>query len=83
MYYFYIFRCKDKTLYSGMTKDLKRREAEHNAGKGSAYVRSRGGGRIIYHEKFRTLSKALKREIQVKKFTKLKKLELIKNGGSN
>ncbi len=80
MYYFYILRCKDKTLYCGMTRDLKRREAEHNAGKGSAYVRSRGGGKIIYHEKFRTLSKALKREAEVKTFSKLKKLELIKNG---
>ncbi|MBI5530843.1 MAG: GIY-YIG nuclease family protein [Candidatus Doudnabacteria bacterium] len=80
MYYFYILKCKDKTLYCGMTKDLKRRETEHNAGKGSAYVRSRGGGKIIYNEKFRTLSKALKREAEVKTFTKLKKLELIKYG---
>ncbi len=83
MYYFYILRCKDKTLYSGITKDLKRRETEHNTGKGSAYVRSRGGGKIIYHEKFRTINKALKREIQVKKFAKTAKLELIKNSSHN
>ena len=78
MYYFYILRCKDKTLYSGITKDIKRRETEHNSGKGSAYVRSRGGGKIIYHEKFKTLSKALKREIEVKKYSRKEKLKLIK-----
>lgn len=77
-YFFYILRCKDKTLYSGITKDLKRREIEHNSGKGSAYVRSRGGGKIIYREKFKTLSKALKREIEVKKYTRKAKLKLIK-----
>ena len=80
MYYFYILKCKDKTLYCGMTKDITRREQEHNAGKGSAYVRSRGGGKIIYFEKFRTLSKALKREAEVKTFTRQTKLKLIKNG---
>jgi len=78
MYYFYILRCKDKTLYSGITKDIKRRESEHNSGKGSAYVRSRGGGKIIYHEKFKNLSKALKREIEVKKYSRTEKLKLIK-----
>ena len=62
-----------------MTKDLKRREAEHNAGKGSAYVRSRGGGKIIYFEKFRTINKALKREAEVKTFHRNKKLLLVKS----
>ena len=62
-----------------MTRNLKRREAEHNTGKGSAYVRSRGGGKIIYSEKFRTLSKALKREAEVKTFSRNKKLLLIKS----
>lgn len=80
MFYFYILKCKDKTLYCGMTNNLTRREQEHNTGKGSAYVRSRGGGKIIYFEKFRTLSKALKREAEVKTFTRQAKLKLIKNG---
>ena len=62
-----------------MTKDLKRREAEHNAGKGSAYVRSRGGGKIIYFEKFRTINKALRREAEVKTFHRNKKLLLVKS----
>lgn len=78
MHYFYILRCKDKSLYCGSTNDLKHRELIHNSGKGSKYVRSRGGGKIIYFEKFRSLSKALKREAEVKKWERVKKLQLIK-----
>jgi putative endonuclease len=77
MFYFYIFKCKDGSLYSGSTKDLKKREADHNAGRGSKFVKSRGGGIIVYHEKFRSWSKALKREAGVKKFSRAKKIKLI------
>lgn len=79
MYYFYILKCKDGSLYSGSAKNLQAREAVHNSGKGSAYVKSRGGGRIIYFEKFRTWSKTLKREAEVKKWSREKKIKLIKN----
>ena len=79
MFYFYILKCKDGSLYSGSAKDLKAREAVHNSGKGSAYVRSRGGGKIVYHEKFRSWSKTLKREAAVKKLSRLEKLTLIKS----
>ena len=78
MFYFYILKCKDKTLYCGYTNNLKHRELLHNSGKGSKYVRSRGGGKIIYSERFRTLRKALKREAEVKSFSRARKLELIK-----
>jgi putative endonuclease len=78
MFYFYILKCKDGTLYCGSAKDLKKRTADHNAGKGSKYVRSRGGGKIVYFEKFRSWSKTLKREAEVKKFSRLKKIRLIK-----
>ncbi len=77
MPYFYILKCKDKTLYSGVTKDLKAREKLHNQGKGSKYVFSRGGGKIIYSEKYKTLSQALKREAEVKQWPRHKKLALI------
>jgi putative endonuclease len=77
-YYFYILRCKDKTLYSGICKDIKSREHLHNTGKGSAYVRSRGGGKIVYFELLKTKSVALKREAIVKKMTREQKLLLIR-----
>ena len=78
-YYFYILKCKDKTLYCGMAKDLVKRLKLHNSGKGSAYVRSHGGGRMVYSEKYKTIGQALRREIEVKKWTRAKKLALIKN----
>lgn len=78
MHYFYIMRCKDKSLYCGSTKDIKKREDQHNSGKGSRYVHSRGGGKIIYFERFKTINRALRREAEVKKFTKIKKEKLIK-----
>jgi putative endonuclease len=76
-YYFYILKCKDGSLYCGSTKNLSNREKLHNIGKGSKYVFSRGGGKVIYSEKFRSLSKALKREALVKKWTKEKKSKLV------
>jgi putative endonuclease len=78
MFYFYIFQCKDASLYSGWTKDLKNREKLHNTGKGSIYVRTHGGGKIIYSEKFKTIGDAMRREIEIKKLTRAKKLALIK-----
>lgn len=80
MHYFYIFHCKDGTLYSGSTKNLIEREKKHNSGTGAKYIRSRGGGKIIYSEKFPSKSLALKREIEVKKWRRVKKVELIKAG---
>ena len=78
MHYFYILECNDHTLYCGYAKDIKKREAEHNSGKGSKYVRAHGGGKIVYSEKFKTLSEALKREAEIKKWPRAKKLILIK-----
>jgi predicted GIY-YIG superfamily endonuclease len=78
MFYFYILKCKDGTLYSGSARDLKEREAKHNSGKGSKYVYAHGGGKIVYSEKFRSWSKTLKREAEVKKWARIKKLNLIK-----
>lgn len=73
-------RCRDGTLYSGSTKNLEKREQLHNSGKGARYTRSRGGGKIVYSERFNSVSLALKREAEVKKLTKLQKEQLILSG---
>jgi len=78
MFYFYIFRCKDGTLYCGSTNNLKNREKRHNSGKGSVYVKIHGGGKIVYSERFKTLGNAMRREAQVKKWPRIKKKNLIK-----
>jgi putative endonuclease len=77
MFYFYLLRCKDGSLYSGSTKDIKHREELHNAGNGSKYVRSRGGGHIVYTEKFRSRSKAMRREAEIKRKNKIFKENLL------
>ena len=77
MYYFYILQCLDNTLYCGYAKDVNLREQEHNSGNGSKYVRAHGGGKVVYSEKFETISQATKREAEVKKWSRIKKLNLI------
>jgi putative endonuclease len=77
MFYFYLLRCKDGTLYCGSTRNLESRLKLHNTGKGSAYVRSRGGGEIVYSESFASIGEAMRREIEVKKWPRAKKEQLI------
>ena len=48
MYYVYLLRCADGTLYTGFTNDLARRLAAHNAGKGAKYTRSRLPVDLVY-----------------------------------
>ncbi len=80
MHYFYILRCKDKTLYCGNTNNLANRETLHNTGKGSIYVHAHGGGKIIYNEAYAMKGDAMRREIEVKKWPRANKLRLIKIG---
>lgn len=77
MYYVYILRCRDGSLYTGITTDLKRRLAEHKAGEGGHYTRSRGAQKVVYSEKARGRSAAQKREAEIKSWTRIEKLKLI------
>lgn len=79
IYFVYFLQCADKSIYCGIAKNIEKRTAQHNAGKGSSYVRSRGGGKIVYQETQNSLSLALKRESQLKKLDRPSKLFLIKS----
>ena len=81
MYFVYILICDDTSLYTGITTDLKRRFSEHRAGKGGHYTRSRKVERVVYSEKKKDRSGALKREAEIKKWSKQKKLQLITVSG--
>lgn len=81
MYYFYLLRCSDGTLYAGSTNDVAAREQLHNSGKGSKYVLAHGGGVIVYSEQFNTRGEALKREAAVKRWPRGRKLALIEHIG--
>jgi len=80
MYYFYLARCSDGSLYAGCCKYLLARESTHNAGQGALYTKKRLPIKIIYSEKYNTLAEARKREKQVKGWARIKKENLIKYG---
>jgi putative endonuclease len=80
MYYLYILECADKTLYTGITTDLKRRVEEHNGTKkGAKYTSARRPVRVVYTRKFKNRSNASREEARIKKLKKSEKVELIKN----
>lgn len=78
-YSLYILKCKDGTLYCGITNNLENRIKVHNNGHGSNYVRSRGGGKLVYQERKKNKSSALKREYEIKQLSRSEKLKLIKS----
>lgn len=75
----YILECKDGSLYTGITDDLQRRLAAHRAGKGAKYTRGRSPLTLRYFERCEDHSQALRKEIQVKRLTRLQKLKLCEN----
>lgn len=75
----YILQCSDNSLYTGYTNNLPNRLKKHNSGRGAAYTRSRLPVKIVYQESHLTKSSAMKREIEIKKWKRVKKLALIKN----
>lgn len=79
MYYVYILRCGDGSLYTGITTDVARRVAVHNAGKGAKYTRSRLPVTVVYQEPQPDKSAALRREIEIKAMTRAEKLKLIES----
>jgi putative endonuclease len=77
MYFVYLLLCKDKSIYTGITTDVERRLKEHKDGVGAKYTRSRTPIQILHTESFRNRSKAQKREAEIKRWPRQKKLQLI------
>ncbi len=78
-WYVYMAVCNDQTIYTGIAKDLQKRLSEHNNGaNGAKYTRSRRPVAIVYQEMQPSRSAATKRELQLKKLPRAKKLQLIK-----
>jgi len=77
MYYLYIVECRDKTFYTGITTDIKRRLLEHNSSDlGARYTKSRRPVKLIYSRRFKDRSSATKEEVRIKKLTRDKKILL-------
>jgi putative endonuclease len=75
IWFLYMVRCADNSLYTGITTDIKRRFAEHRGkgGKGARCLRGRGPLKLVYQKKVGTRSKALKMEYRLKKMAKKEK----------
>ncbi|MEB7754940.1 GIY-YIG nuclease family protein [Staphylococcus pseudoxylosus] len=79
-HFIYIVKCKDGSLYTGYAKDVTQRVAKHNNGQGAKYTKIRRPVKLVYQEMFDTKSEALKREYEIKTYTRQQKLELISEG---
>ena len=73
----YIIHCSDGSLYTGITKNIANRLSKHENGTGAKYTKGRGPFQIVFTEKFSDRAQATKREIQIKKISKQKKIQLI------
>ena len=77
MFYVYVLRCKDGSLYTGYTNDLKKRLEMHNKGKASKYTRSRLPVKLVAKWPFMTKSGAMKHEAAFKSLSRTAKIEKI------
>jgi len=82
VHYVYIVRCADGTLYTGYARDPHARETAHNRGRGARYTSGRRPVSLVYVEQFKSKSKALKREYQIKTWTRRKKEGLVQTGAA-
>ena len=71
MWYVYILECKDKTFYTGITTNLKRRIQEHNTSDlGAKYTRGRRPVKLVYSVRRKNKSRALIEECRIKKLSR-------------
>jgi putative endonuclease len=78
----YILRCADGTLYTGITKDLDRRLAQHQAGKASRYTRARLPVVLAWSQEVESWSGALREEIRIKMLRRREKEALVGGTGT-
>lgn len=79
MYFVYILKCNDNTLYTGITTDLERRVKEHNSSKvGAKYTKARRPVELIYSKTFDDRSAASVEEARIKKLSRSEKLDLFR-----
>jgi putative endonuclease len=78
MWFVYIVECCDGRFYTGTTNNIEKRFQRHKSGQGGHFTKTFGAKRLLYHERFAFRSDALKREGQLKGWTRRKKLALIR-----
>jgi putative endonuclease len=73
----YILRCADRSLYTGITKDLERRLAQHQAGRASRYTRARRPVTLVWSREVVSWSGALREEMRIKALSRSQKEDLL------
>ena len=76
-WFVYILKCRDNTLYTGITNNVEKRLLAHQEGRGAKYTKGRGPFKIVYKKKFKTRSEATIKELEIKKLNSKEKRELI------
>ncbi len=79
-FFVYLLECSDKSFYCGCTRNLEKRLAAHNEGRGAKYTRARRPLRLAYSERKGTLKAAMRRELEIKTFTRKQKEGLVAMG---
>lgn len=77
VWYLYMLRCKDDTLYTGITTDVEKRLETHRSGKGAKYTRGRAPLELVYKETCGSHGEALRREWEIKGLSRQEKMDLI------
>lgn len=77
MWFIYILKCEGGSLYTGIARDVEKRFAAHKKGKGGKYTRSHHPIEVVYTEKVETKGAALKREIEIKKWSRVDKVKFL------
>lgn len=76
-FFVYILETTRGTYYVGYTNDIKKRMKAHQEGKGAKFVRAFGFAKLLYQERHTSKSSALKREAEIKRWSRLQKKKLI------
>ncbi len=79
----YLLECSDGSLYAGVTNDVGRRVAEHNAGRGARYTRSRLPVTLVYRESAECRGDAQRREHAIRRLPRRAKLALVRSAGEH
>ncbi len=79
MPYVYIVECANGALYTGWTVNVEQRVKAHNAGRGARYTRMHGPVKLVYFEELPDRVAAMKRELEIKRWPREKKLQLVKS----
>ena len=78
MWYVYLLLCSDGSFYTGASENPQQRYLDHKNGKGGAYTKGHKPIRLVYVEPFESKKLAIKRELQIKGWTRKKKIRILK-----